>query len=313
MEKQIDYSIIIPVYYNEGSLKLTYRNLIELVIQKNSNLSCEIIFVDDGSKDNSFKELLEIKNENTALVKLIKLSRNFGQGKAWRAGLRLAKGKCMICISADLQDPPELINDMLKAHFEDNFEIVACVRDSRDETFYRRSTSKIFYSFIKKMSFSNMPIGGFDYFLISRRVVEIVLKYQEANPFFQGQLLWTGFNIKFIPYKRLKRRIGKSRWTYGKKSKMLIDGVLAYSHSPLRILSILGSIIAILGFLVALWLIIAKLMGTTLISEWVLIVISIVVLSGIQMLMLGMIGEYLLRTLDQVKNRPPYIIDKIYD
>jgi len=219
----------------------------------------------------------------------------------------------MICISADMQDPPELINDMLKAHFEDNFEIVAGIRYSRDESFYRRSTSKLFYSFIKKLSFSNMPSGGFDYFLISRKVSEIVLKYQEANSFFQGQLLWTGFNIKFIPYKRLKRRNGKSRWTYGKKIKMLIDSVLAYSYAPLRMMSILGSIIAILGFLYAIFLIIVKLMGADLIPGWAPIVILIVVLSGIQMLMLGIIGEYLWRTLDQVRNRPTYVIEEVYD
>lgn len=313
MEKVIDYSIIIPVYFNEGSLKLTFNNILEKVIKKNDHLSCEIIFVDDGSKDNSFKELLGIKNENTELVKLIKLTRNFGQGKALRAGLELANGKCMIGISADLQDPPELINDMLKAYFEDNYEIVACVRNGREESLYRRSTSKMFYYFIKKMSFYNMPTGGFDYYLISNNVKEMILTFREANPFFQGQLLWTGFDIKFIPYKRQKRKIGKSRWTYGKKVKMLIDGVLAYSYSPIRMMSILGGVIAILGFLYAFWLIIAKLIGIALIPGLAPIMILIVVLSGIQMLMLGIIGEYLWRTLDQVRNRPPYVIEKIYD
>ena len=163
------------------------------------------------------------------------------------------------------------------------------------------------------MSFYNMPPGGFDYYLISNNVKEMILIFREANPFFQGQLLWTGFDIKFIPYKREKRKIGKSRWTYGKKVKMLIDGVLAYSYSPIRMMSIFGGVIAILGFLYAIWLIIAKLIGIALIPGLAPIIILIVVLSGIQMLMLGIIGEYLWRTLDQVRNRPPYVIEKIYD
>jgi len=158
-----------------------------------------------------------------------------------------------------------------------------------------------------------MPPGGFDYYLISNNVKEMILIFREANPFFQGQLLWTGFDIKFIPYKREKRKIGKSRWTYGKKVKMLIDGVLAYSYSPIRMMSIFGGVIAILGFLYAIWLIIAKLIGIALIPGLAPIIILIVVLSGIQMLMLGIIGEYLWRTLDQVRNRPPYVIEKIYD
>ena len=312
-EKQVDFSIVIPVYYNEGSLKLIYKALEEKVININTDKSCEIIFVDDGSGDNSFNELMEIRNENPHLVKVIKFVRNFGQLQAVIAGYKIARGKCVISISADLQDPPEMINDMLNYHFNEGYPIVVCSRESRDESFFRRSTSQIFYSLMKKLSFPNMPTKGFDYILLSETVKNIILENQETNAFFQGQVLWTGYNIKFIPYKREKRAIGKSRWTFSKKLKYLIDGLLSYSYFPLRVMSVTGLIVALLGFLYALIILIGRIFGSVPVQGWAPLMIIILVLSGIQMLMLGIIGEYLWRALDQVRNRQPYIIEKIIE
>ena len=312
-EKQVDFSIVIPVYYNEGSLKLLYKALEEKVINFNTDKSCEIIFVDDGSGDNSFNELMEIRNEKPHLVKVIKFVRNFGQLQAIIAGFKIARGKCVISISADLQDPPEMINDMLDYHFNEGYPIVVCSRESRDESFFRRSTSQIFYSLMKKLSFPNMPTKGFDYILLSETVKNIILENQETNAFFQGQVLWTGYNIKFIPYKREKRAIGKSRWTFSKKVKYLIDGLLSYSYFPLRVMSVTGLIVSLLGFLYALFIFIGRIVGSVPIQGWAPLMIIILVLSGIQMLMLGIIGEYLWRALDQVRNRQPYIIEKIIE
>ncbi len=298
-EKQVDFSIVIPVYYNEGSLKLIYKALEEKVININTDKSCEIIFVDDGSGDNSFNELMEIRNENPHLVKVIKFVRNFGQLQAVIAGYKIARGKCVISISADLQDPPEMINDMLNYHFNEGYPIVVCSRESRDESFFRRSTSQIFYSLMKKLSFPNMPTKGFDYILLSETVKNIILENQETNAFFQGQVLWTGYNIKFIPYKREKRAIGKSRWTFSKKLKYLIDGLLSYSYFPLRVMSVTGLIVALLGFLYALIILIGRIFGSVPVQGWAPLMIIILVLSGIQMLMLGIIGEYLWRALER--------------
>jgi len=250
MEAKPDYSIIIPVYYNERSLRITLDKLKENVIDPYGK-TCEIIFVDDGSGDNSLNELLVLREENPQLVKIIKLSRNFGQVYARIAGYEYASGKCLIHHTADLQDPPKLICTMLDYFFKENYDIVICNRSSRDEPAFRRFTSKIFYTAIKKLSFSNMPTGGFDFHLISEKVKNIILKNQEANPFFQGQVLWTGLPTKFIPYKREKRTIGKSRWTLGKKIKLLIDGILGYTFFPLRLMAVVGFVVAFLGFVYA--------------------------------------------------------------
>ena len=309
----VDYSIIIPVYFNEGSLKETFQKIKETVMDKNPELFGEIIFIDDGSGDDSLKELLEVREENPTLVKVIKFTRNFGQPSARLAGYQHAAGKCFIHITADLQDPPELINSMLHAHFKENYEIVIGERTSRDDSFYRRFTSRIFFRLIRKLSFSNMPISGFDYHLIGRKVRNIILKNREANPFFQGQVLWTGYDVKFIKYERKKREIGKSRWTFGKKLKLLIDGVMGYSFFPLRLITVLGLFVSFLGFGYALYLLILRIFGNIAFKGWTSIMIAVLILSGVQMLLMGIMGEYLWRTLDQVRNREHYIIEEIFD
>jgi dolichol-phosphate mannosyltransferase len=309
----IDYSIIIPVYFNEGSLKKTFQQLNKEVISQNKDKKGEIIFVDDGSEDNSLEELLQIYKENPGLVKVVKFTRNFGQYFAKLAGHKLAEGKCMISIAADLQDPPKLINSMLNHFFNNGYDIVAGIRTARDESYYRRITSNMFYWILKKLVFKNFPMQGFDFHLVSRRVANLLVANKEANPFFQGQLLWTGFKIKFLPYKRDKRSSGKSRWTLTKKVKLLIDAVLSYSYFPIRIMSVFGLIMSGLGFIWAIWIFVGRLLGRTPVRGWAPMMIMILVLSGIQMIMLGIIGEYLWRTLDQVRNRQPYIIEELYE
>ncbi|MBN1464513.1 glycosyltransferase [candidate division KSB1 bacterium] len=307
------YSIIVPVYFNEGELDKTFSELKEKVIDKNPELEGEIIFIDDGSKDKSFHELLEIFKLHPGLVKVIKLTRNFGQASATLAGYNHSKSQCVINISADLQDPPELINEMLKFHFNENYQIVICTREGRDESFIRIFTSKIFYWLMKVLCFANMPIGGFDYALLGKIVKDTIFAKAEANFSWQGSILWSGFSIKFIPYKRRERLVGKSRWTLAKKIKTLIDGVLNYSFFPIRLMSITGIIVATLGFIYAIWIVVAWFYGDVPFTGWAPIMILLLVLSGFQMLMLGIIGEYLWRALDQVRNRPQYIIEKIYE
>lgn len=306
-----DYSIVIPVYFNEGCLSKTFDLIYHDVIQKNSELDWEIIFVDDGSKDRSYEELLKIKKNCPDSVKVIKFTRNFGQVPAIIAGYRHATGKCIITLSADLQDPPDLINTMLNSYFSEKNEIVICNRIDREESVFRRATSKFFYYLMKKLCFPDMPAGGFDYLLISRNVAEIVMSSKEANIFLQGQILYTGYSIKFIPYKRLKREIGKSRWTFGKKIKYLLDGLLGYSYFPLRLMSIGGILISLSGFIYAIVITYNRIIGNIPFEGWAPLMILVLVLSGFQMLMLGIIGEYLWRTLDQARQRPQYIINTI--
>lgn len=311
MRQEIDYTILIPVYFNEGSLTKTYELILEQVVSVLPNYSYEIIFVEDGSKDNSFKELLEIKAKDPSNVKIIKFTRNFGQVSGFMAGYQLARGKCIINISADLQDPPSLIVDMIKSHFEEGYHLVIATREAREESGYRRITSQLFYNAMKSLSFPNMPKGGFDFALVSSAVRDIIVAQNETNPFWQGQLLWTGYEIKWISYVRRKREVGVSRWTFSKKFKYLLDGVLSYSYLPLRLMSSIGLITALSGFLYAVIVIVQWILGGSPFEGWSPLMVVLLVVSGFQMIMLGIIGEYLWRNLDATRKRGQFIIEKI--
>lgn len=308
-----DFSIVIPVYFNEGNLTSTMAGIRGEVLERNPGLSGEVIFVDDGSGDGSFDELLRIRAADPRTVRVIKLSRNFGQVNALAAGFAHARGRCVIAISADGQDPPALMNEMLKAHFEEGYEIVAGERSGRDESAYRIITSRIFYALMRKLSFPNLPLGGFDYVLLSRRVVNLLLKNREAHAFFQGQILWTGFRPKFIPYFRKEREVGESRWSFGRKLTYLIDGTMGYSFFPIRFISVMGVLFALLGFFYAGLIIVLKLFGGIPVTGWAPLMVMILVMGGFQMLMLGVIGEYLWRALAQVRNRDPYVIEAVHE
>ena len=309
----VSYSIVIPVFQNEGSINDVFYKIKENVIDQNHNYSCEIIFVDDGSTDKSFELLSELHNKYPELIVIVKLTRNFGTYPAIIAGYEKARGNCIINISADLQDPPELINQMLSSYFDESFNIVICHRNSRDESAYRSITSKIFYGTIRKYCFPEMPKGGFDFILISQKVKNEILLDLEADFFLQGKILWTGYQIKFIPYKRLKRKEGKSQWTFSKKLKWFIDAVMSYSFFPIRFISLIGVVIALIGFFYALVVLFQRLFTEDYIYGWSPIVILILILSGFQLLMLGVIGEYVWRTLSQARDRAKYVIEKIVE
>jgi len=166
---------------------------------------------------------------------------------------------------------------------------------------------------MKRLSFQNMPKGGFDFVLLGPRALDVLRGSKEANAFFQGQILWMGFRTKFIPYHRLRREKGVSRWTFGKKLTYLIDGVISYSFLPLRLFSAIGIVTAILGILYAVIILFATLIFGNPVKGWAPVMIVILILGGLQMLMLGTIGEYLWRTLDQVRERPRYIIEAVFD
>jgi dolichol-phosphate mannosyltransferase len=309
----IDCSIVIPVYYNEGALTSTLASLKQEVVAANPSRRFEVIFVDDGSGDGSLDELMRLRDANPDLVTVIKLTRNFGQVSALTAGHVHARGRCVVAMSADGQDPVRLINDMLSAHFDEGYEVAVCTRVGRDESLYRILTSRIFYNMMRKMTVPDMPAGGFDFMLISRRVLPILLRNLDANNFWQGQLLWLGFPTKFIEYQRRSRAVGRSRWTFGKKLTYMIDGMMSFSFLPIRIISGAGIIVALLGFLYALWIVIAYFAWGLPVKGWAPIMIIMLLMGGFQMLMLGVVGEYLWRTLSQVRNRDRYVIDAIYD
>jgi len=309
----VDFSIVIPVYFNQGCLLPAYEQLVDQVIKKQNGRSYEVIYVNDGSKDGSLQELLQIHSNNPNTVRVIDLTRNFGQANALVAGFLYSRGKCVIAMSADGQDPAHLINDMLGAHFDEGYDVVICTRKGRDESFYRVLTSQIFYFLIKKLVFPEMPVGGFDFTLMSRRALEVFLRNSKAHFFFQGQILWMGYRTKFIEYFRDARISGKSRWTFGKKITYLIDGILAFSFIPIRIMSLAGIILASLGFLYAFIVFLGKIIYGNPVEGWTPLMIVILVLGGFQSLMLGVIGEYLWRTMAQGQNRDFFVINHVYE
>ena len=199
---------------------------------------------------------------------------------------------------------------MIDSFIREEAPIIVGQRIDREESYYRKMTSKFFYVMMRKLSFSNMPDGGFDVALISKEVKDKIMELNESNPFWQGQILWTGFPVKFIPYARQKRDTGKSRWTFSKKIKYLLDGVLNYSYAPLRFFSLIGIISFLLGILYSMIIIIQYIFWGTPFVGWAPLMIIILLFSGMQLLVLGLIGEYLWRTLEQTKNRPKFIIKK---
>jgi len=308
----IRVSAIFPVYYNAGSLRKTFQAVSQVLEGHGQVSSYECIFVDDGSGDDSLKELLELHAEHSDKVKVVELARNFGQVPALQAGSALADGDVILNMSADLQDPPELISEMLDVYLSKAVDIVVGTRAARDESLVRRGTSAIFYWLIRKLSFRNMPKGGFDFILFSRRVRDAILSHYEINSFWQGKLLWSGYPIHFLEYHRRRREVGVSRWTFGKKIKYLIDGVMAYSYFPLRAMTVTGLLTFAAGVLYSTWIVFTYFVQGTPFKGWAPIMILILLLGGIQMLFLGIIGEYLWRTLDQVRQRPVYLIKRTH-
>lgn len=307
MKKKL-VSIIIPVYRTAQSLAETHRGIMS-IFKEISHYKYEIIFINDGSDDNSLNELIKIKKENPQ-VKIIDFVRNFGQASAIVAGMDYSKGDCIIHISSDLQDPPELIPLFLKK-WEEGVMIVAGERSSREDDNLSKITSRIFY-LLMKLAIPKMPSGGFDYFLLDKKVYKEVIKFDERNSFLQGDYLWIGYEPYFIPYKRRERKFGKSQWGIARKIKYFIDGIIATSYIPIRFMSFVGLLTSFVGFLYAVVVFFARISNNVPVQGYAPIIIVLLVFLGLIMVMLGIIGEYIWRIYDEIKKRPRYIVRKTY-
>jgi len=298
-------SFIIPVFRNEGSIKLTCEKIRSLFTNEIKGEHYEIILINDGSDDGSWKEIKDLAAHDLR-IKALSFSRNFGQVPAMIAGARRAKGDAAVFMSADLQDPVELIGEMILEWQDKKSEIVLCYRTDREDSIPAKLTSAIFYRFMK-IANPKMPEGGFDFVLLDKKPLDVFCEIDERNRFFQGDILWMGFNIKFIPYKRLKRTIGKSQWSFSKKLKYFIDGSLNTSYIPIRFMSMMGFATAVLGFIYALVVAYARFINKVPFKGYAPIVILLLIIGGLIMIMLGIIGEYLWRVYDETRGRPTYI------
>ena len=298
-------SFVIAVYHNEDAISRTYENLQTLFLEKLTDYEFEIVFVDDGSKDGSLKEILSLKKLDPR-IKVITFTRNFGQMAAMLAGFKEANGDAVINMSADLQDPVDLVSDMLD-RWKDGAEIVICYRSDRSDSFLSKLFSRLGYGFLR-ISMPQIPPGGFDFVLMDRKVMDVFNSIDVRHRFFQGDLLWTGFRTSLIPYVRLKRTIGKSQYNFGKKLKNFLDAVLDISYFPIRFISLMGIITSMAGLIYSISIIFSWLRGETPFDGWAPIMITILLIGGLIMVMLGIIGEYVWRINEEVRKRPNYVV-----
>lgn len=301
-------SIIIPVYYNEDTLMLLYEDLKAKILS--SLEEYEIVMVDDGSGDNSWKIMSDIQALDPYHVKLVHLSRNFGEHAAILAGLNECTGDCAVTKQADLQEDSELILQMYDSWKKGN-KVVLAVREDRDDGKIYQFFANLYYKMMQKLVNPAMPKGGFDCYLLDRKVIEVLKMFDEKNSALTLQVLWVGFKSDKIYFHRKARTVGKSRWTFGKKIKLIIDSLMSFSYAPIRIMSLTG----VFFFIVAILGIIACICETLFFGVrsvgWASLMSVVLLTSGIIMLMLGILGEYIWRVLDASRNRPPYLIEDI--
>jgi dolichol-phosphate mannosyltransferase len=302
-------SFVIPVYRNEGAIALTYQRITAALATDLPAYGYEFVFVDDGSDDGSLQEILRLRSGDPR-VRVISFTRNFGQMAAILAGLKGAAGDIVLHLSADLQDPADLIPRMVR-DYEAGSELIIAHRAERQDSWTSRVTSRIFYGIIR-LSFPQLPAGGFDYVLMARRVVDAFNSIEVRNRFFQGDLLWLGYKTTFIPYTRARRTIGRSQYTFAKRLKNSLDAILDSSYLPIRFISGAGALLALLGFLYAVNIAYWRLRYGLAFPGQAPIMILILVIGGMTMLMLGIVGEYVWRIYDEVKRKPNYVVRETF-
>lgn len=302
-------TVIVPVYNNAGTLIPTYDTIREKVIERFPTYDLNFIFINDGSKDSSWQELLKLKESHPNRVKLINFSRNFGQFAALNAGLHHSLGDYTIGISADQQDPPEIVAEMVEKSVA-GADIVLAVRQSRKDSFFKNITAAAHVALIRRSS-PDYPKGGFDGWLLNRKAVNAYKQFGDRIRSNQIDILDLGFKVDHIRFDRRKREVGKSQYNFKKRLNVSINQILATSAWPLRMVSYMGFITTIIGFLYGLRVIMIYFTKGTPFVGYAPIILLQLFIGGIIMLMLGIIGEYQWRIYYESKNRPIYIIEEI--
>lgn len=304
MTSKPEISIVIPLYNESGNishLHLAISAVLDVLTQPS-----EIIFVDDGSRDGSF-DLIKNLSSKDKRIKGLSLSRNFGHQVALLAGLQHASGDIIITMDADLQHPPEII-PLLFREYEKGFDIVNTRRiDGKDTGYFKKATSRYFYRMINKIAEVNIPEGSSDFRLMSRKALDAFLQFGERDRFTRGLVSYMGFRQSVVSYECPPRFAGKSKYTLRRMLHFAADGVTSFSSRPLRIASYTGMIVFLVGLAYALYAIIQHIVGKT-IPGWTSLLVTVLLLGGIQLLSLGIIGEYLARIFNESKSRPLYFI-----
>lgn len=305
MIENIVCSVVIPVYNEEPVIQETYKRLKN--IMDSLNKPYELVFVNDGSRDNTAVIIKTICNSDNN-VKLVDFSRNFGHQLAITAGMDYTVGDSVVIIDGDLQDPPEVIPEMLEK-WAAGYDVVYGKRLKRKgETFFKKLTAKLFYRFLKSMTTEDLPLDAGDFRLIDRKVCDSLKSVNERSRYIRGIISWLGFRQTYIEYVRERRYAGETKYPLKKMIKFALDAITSFSYKPLKLASYFGSFISVLSFLYLLVVIYQRLFTNTTITGWASTLAVSLFLNGIVLIILGIIGEYIGRIYDEAKGRPLYIV-----
>jgi glycosyltransferase involved in cell wall biosynthesis len=300
-------SLCYAVYQNAGSLEELYQRSRKAMEENFPDLNFEFVFVNDGSTDGSLENLASIKERTgDGRIKIVNFSRNFGQVAAVSAAFEYASGDAAITLAADLQDPPEQCVAMIKEWLSGN-EIVISFRNTHQTSWLKSITSKAAYRILLPRS----PKGGFDFVLFGRPALNALLSLKERNRFFQHDVLWLGFSVKFIPYNKVARKTGKSQWSHAKRWSYFLTGYLNSTYLPLRMFSFLGLVFAVASIVYSAAIVYAFFRHEVPFQGWAPLMILLLLIGGLLMIMLGVIGEYIWRIFDEVKKRPAYLVKEV--
>lgn len=300
-------SLVVPCYNEQEAIPLFYKEILKVSKEFEESLEFEIIFVNDGSKDHTLQVIKDL-NLNDKRVKYISFSRNFGKESAMYAGLEKSKGDFVAIMDVDLQDPPKLLLDMYKGITEEGYDCVATRRVTRKgEPPIRSFFARCFYSLINKISDTEIVDGARDYRLMTRQMVNSILDMKEYNRFSKGIFSWVGYNIKWLEYENIERAAGETKWSFWKLFIYSLDGIVAFSTAPLSIASVIGMIFCLFSF-VFICIIVAKtlILGET-VQGYPSIMCAMIFIGGIQLLCIGILGQYLSKNYLETKKRPIYI------
>lgn len=301
----MEYSIIIPIYNEEENIQLLHDRLHKVMIQLSA--SFEFLFVNDGSKDKSL-ELIKGLSSQHDYIKYIDFSRNFGHQIAVTAGLDQAVGNRIVIIDADLQDPPELILDMAR-NMDEGFEVVFAKRKTRKgENWFKLLTAKLFYRILRSITSIDIPLNTGDFRMIDRKIVEVLKQMPEQNKFLRGQISWIGFRQNYVEYDRDQRHAGETGYPLKKMLRFALDGITAFSDAPLKFVFTMGIVVFVLAFIMIIYTLYSWLFLDSTVQGWASVMVSILFIGAVQMIGIGIIGEYLSRMGNNVKDRPLYII-----
>lgn len=303
--RTVKYSIVVPIYNEQESFPALVKRLAEVMDQLDG--PAEVVLVDDGSRDASY-ELMEQANRADPRFKILQLSRNFGHQIAITAGMDVASGQAVIVMDADLQDPPEVILQMA-AKWQQGYEVVYAVRERREgETLFKRKTATIFYAIQRHLAEIDQPVEVGDFRLVDRKALDAFLQMRERNRYVRGMFSWVGFRQAAVPYTRSSREAGESKYPLRNMIRLAFDGFFGFSTAPLRFALTLGLVMAVGSLLYGIVAIALKLAGLPYVPGYASLLVTITFLSGVQLIVIGMVGQYVARIYDETRARPLYLV-----